>query len=214
VSIGQTVAASFQTPTLFVIASSLRDMQVDTSVSEADVGQLRTGAAAQISVPAYPNVVFRGTVQQVRVNPQSVQNVVTYDAIVAVHDESARLKPGMTANVTISVDARRHVLAIPAAALLFRPSGESATAGGTSAGPAPAATPAPVAGAPGSQAAVWVLRDGKPVSVPIVIGLSDGRNYEVRSGALRQGDRVIVGQLLAHQYTNANPMGGGPGFGR
>ena len=129
VSVGQTVAASFQTPTLFVIASSLRDMQVDTSVSEADVGQLRDGATARITVPAYPNTIFNGTVTQVRVNPTTVQNVVTYDAIVAVHDASARLKPGMTADVVIAVQTRNHVLAIPAAALLFKPAGESGRGG-------------------------------------------------------------------------------------
>jgi len=129
VSVGQTVAASFQTPTLFVIASSLRDMQIDTSVSEADVGQLRDGATARITVPAYPNTTFNGTVTQVRVNPTTVQNVVTYDAIVAVHDASARLKPGMTADVIIAVQTRNHVLAIPAAALLFKPAGGTGRGG-------------------------------------------------------------------------------------
>jgi HlyD family secretion protein len=217
VSIGQTVAASFQTPTLFVIASSLKDMQVDTSVSEADVGQLRTGAPAQIAVPAYPNVVFRGTVSQIRINPTTVQNVVTYDAIVAVHDASARLKPGMTADVIIGVDARKHVLAIPAAALLFRPaagSGQNSSSAGQAGSASSAASSQPVAGAPGSKVVVWVLRGGKLVSVPIVVGLSDGRNYEVRSGPLKAQDKVITGQLVTHQYTNTNPMGGGPGLGR
>jgi HlyD family secretion protein len=218
VSIGQTVAASFQTPTLFVIASSLKDMQVDTSVSEADVGQLATGAPAQIAVPAYPNVVFRGTVSQIRVNPTTVQNVVTYDAIVAVHDASARLKPGMTADVTIAVDARKHVLVIPAAALLYRPASGSGSSSGGSAGQgggaSSSASSQPVAGAPGSKVVVWVVRGGKAVSVPIVVGLSDGRNYEVRSGNLKAQDKVITGQLLTHQYSGANPIGGGPGLGR
>lgn len=215
ISIGQTVAASFQTPTLFVIASSLKDMQVDTSVSEADVGQLRAGAPADIVVPAYPNVIFRGTVQQVRVNPTTVQNVVTYDAIIGVHDASSRLKPGMTADVTISITTRQHVLAIPAAALLYRPSGGQG--GGQSGSPSSgssAATPPPIAGAPGSKVVVWVMRDSKMTSVPIIIGMSDGRNYEVRSGKLQPGDRVVIGQLQMHQVNNANPLGGGPGFGR
>lgn len=224
VSIGQTVAASFQTPTLFVIASSLRDMQVDASVSEADVGQLRTGAPAQIAVPAYPNVVFRGTVSQIRVNPTTIQNVVTYDAIVAVHDDSARLKPGMTADLTIDVAAKKHVLAIPAAALLYRPGvsssqgggggGQGGSGGSQGGGGASTSSSQAVAGAPGSKVVVWVLRAGKAVSVPIVVGLSDGRYYEVQSGALNAQDKLIIGQLLTHQYTNANPMGGGPGLGR
>lgn len=227
VSVGQTVAASFQTPTLFVIASSLRDMQVDTSVSEADVGQLQPGAAARITVPAFPNVVFKGTVTQVRVNPTTVQNVVTYDAIVSVHDDSARLKPGMTADVVMSVGSQQHVLAIPAAALLFHPldaqrlsgggfgGGGGGNGGSSSGGGQNGAGQqgGQVAGAPGSRASVYVLRAGKPVRVPIVIGANDGRRYEVRTGELQSGDQVIIGQLQANQYTSANPMVG-PGFGR
>jgi len=142
VSVGQTVAASLQTPTLFVIASSLKEMQVDVSVDEADVGQLRKGQSADITVPAFPNVAFHGVVQQVRVNPTTVQNVVTYDAVVTVHDEQARLKPGMTANITISVLRHNNVLSVPLAALLYRPanaragraSGESSPGGGSSGG--------------------------------------------------------------------------------
>lgn len=250
VSVGQTVAASLQTPTLFVIASSLRDMQVDVSVSEADVGQLKTGAQAQISVPAFPNVVFQGTVQQVRINPTTVSNVVTYDAIVAVHDDSSRLKPGMTADVVIALATHTHVLSIPAAALLFKPAGAASgggSRGGANAqagsGGAPGATgsagggrsaaqgggpsgvtgggasgipsgSSTVAGAQGSRATVWVLRAGKPQMVRIVIGISDGRNYEVLSGQLQPGDQVIVGQLQAQQVTGGTtPIAGGRGFG-
>jgi len=250
VSVGQTVAASFTTPTLFVIASSLKDMQVDTSVSEADVGQLKAGEAARIVVPAYPNTVFNGTVTQVRVNPTNVQNVVTYDAIVSVHDATSRLKPGMTADVTISIQSKSHVLAVPAAALLFRPTGAGATsrpgAGGSTTGqgggqgqggqgqtgqgqggsqsvgaagggsrPGGSSSQgggSQVAGSPGSRAVIYVLRDGKPVRTPIVIGLSDGRNYEVVRGDLKPGDAVIIGQLQSVQITNSNPIGGG--FGR
>jgi HlyD family secretion protein len=158
VSVGQTVAASLQTPTLFVIASSLKDMQVDASVSEADVGQLKTGAKAQISVPAFPNVVFQGTVQQVRINPTTVSNVVTYDAIVTVHDDSSRLKPGMTADVIIALTTHSHVLSIPAAALLFKPTGQAGASGargsrsGASGGGAPGGA-AGGGGAPGGAAA-------------------------------------------------------------
>ena len=245
VSVGQTVAASLQTPTLFVIASSLKDMQVDVSVSEADVGQLKTGAQAQISVPAFPNVVFAGTVQQVRINPTTVSNVVTYDAIVAVHDDSSRLKPGMTADVVIALTTHNHVLSIPAAALLFKPAGAAsgggsrggasgrsgsasgggssvggpaqggAAAGGATGGASAQGGSSTVAGAQGSRATVWVLRAGKAVPVRIVIGISDGRNYEVLGGQLQPDDQIIVGQLLTQQYSGTNPIGaGGPGFGR
>ena len=219
VSIGQTVAASFQTPTLFVIASTLKDMQVDVSVSEADVGELRVGQSASITVPAYPNTTFQGTVQQVRVNPTTIQNVVTYDTVVAIHDESARLKPGMTANVTINVAKRNHVLTVPIAALLYRPQTRAGAAGASAGGPpgggggsvmAGVATPAPVAGAPGSRVVIYALRQKQPQPVQIVIGMSDGQNFEIRSGDVHEGERVIIGQLQARQGGVANPFG----FGR
>jgi HlyD family secretion protein len=209
VSVGQTVAASLQTPTLFTIATNLTDMEVDTSVDEADVGNVHVGEAARITVTAYPNVTFTGTVQQVRVNPTVVQNVVTYDAVVAVHDTSGRLLPGMTAQVTIDTGTRTHVLAVPAAALLYRPLPQGGRAGGAPTGsggpggffapPTPSsgggAAGAPVAGAPGSQVTVWVLRSGRPVPVPVVIGLSDTRSVEITSGSLQEGDQVIVAQV-------------------
>ncbi len=219
VSIGQTVAASFQTPTLFVIASTLKDMQVDVSVDEADVGQLRKGQSAIITVPAYPNTSFKGTVAQVRVNPTTIANVVTYDAVVAIHDASARLKPGMTANVTIAVSTRNNVLAVPTAALLYKPRVSSASPSSAPAGPGGAggfavastsSTPPPLAGAPGSRAVVWTLGANKrPQPVQIVIGMSDGQNFEIRSGNLKEGDRVITGQLQARSGSTTNPLAGG-----
>jgi HlyD family secretion protein len=187
-------------------------------------------------VPAFPNVVFHGTVQQVRINPTTVSNVVTYDAIVAVHDDSSRLKPGMTADVIIALSTHKHALSIPAAALLFKPAGAAGGAGsrggggasggsgavpGAAGGSAAAGSgSAPsgssrVAGAQGSRSIVWVLRAGKPQMVRIVIGISDGRNYEVLSGQLQPGDQVIVGQLMAQQVSGStSPIAGGPGFGR
>jgi HlyD family secretion protein len=216
VSVGQTVAASFQTPTLFTLATNLTDMQVDTSVDEADVGNVRDGEAAHISVTAFPNVVFAGTVQQVRVNPTVVQNVVTYDAVVIVHDSSGRLLPGMTAQITIDIAKRTHVLAVPLAALLYRPlraagSPPAAPGGGLApSGAAPAATP--VAGAPGSQVTVWALRNGRPSPVSVVIGLSDGQNVEITKGNLRAGDAVIIAQVRGGARGGQAPRGG-PGVG-
>jgi len=159
-----------------------------------------------------------------------------------VHDESARLKPGMTADVIIAVSMQPHVLAIPAAALLFHPpstgrsggaSGGAASGGAQPSGGAPAAGGAASVGAaagggpsggaqgqsgsggaPGSQASIYVLQGGKPVRVRVVLGVNDGRFYEVRSGALRAGDRVIIGQLQANQITGSNPIAGGVGIGR
>jgi len=224
VSVGQTVAASFQTPTLFTLATNLTDMEVDTSVDEADVGNVRAGETAQISVTAFPNTVFSGTVQQLRVNPTIVQNVVTYDAVVIVHDTSGRLLPGMTGQVTINVATRQHVLAVPTAALLFRPlpqrSAPSAAPGGggffgvstPSNGTPPAS---PVAGAPGSRVTVWVLRGAQPSPASVVIGISDNQNVEITGGDLHAGDRVVVAQARGPARGGAG--GGGssaPGGGR
>jgi HlyD family secretion protein len=200
VSVGQTVAASFSTPTLFTLATNLTDMEVDTSVDEADVGNVRAGETAQITVTAFPNVTFSGTVQQVRVNPTVTNNVVTYDAVVVVHDTSGRLLPGMTAQVVINTGTQTHVLAVPTAALLYRPL--ATRSAGAAGGGAPGAgglvqagstqQGAPVAGAPGSTVTVWTLRNGRPAPVRIVIGLSDNQNVQVQSGGLREGDVVIV----------------------
>jgi HlyD family secretion protein len=216
VSIGQTVAASLQTPTLFTIATNLTDMQVDTSVDEADIGSLREGAAAEIVVTAFPNVVFTGTVKQIRINPTTVQNVVTYDAVVQVHDTTGRLLPGMTAQMTIQVGRKTHVLAVPIAAVLYRPlattGGNASGPGGGGFGPGPAPTsggaPAalPVSGAPGSKVTIWKLVDGKPVAQQVVIGLSDGKNLEITSDGVKEGDLVIVAQRRGN--------GGGSGAGR
>ena len=222
VSVGQTVAASLSTPTLFTLASNQADMQVDTSVDEADAGGVKTAAKARISVPAFPNVVFPGTVSQVRLNPTVVQNVVTYDAVVHIDDTSGRLFPGMTAQVTIETGQRSHVLSVPLPALLYNPAAVRGTGqgqgqggfggggfpgggggmggnrqagqGGFSAGVVQTQLGAAgLAGAPGSRVTLWVLRDG-PVPVNVVIGVSDGRNVEITSGDLNEGDEVIVAQ--------------------
>ncbi|MDQ6781590.1 MAG: efflux RND transporter periplasmic adaptor subunit [Candidatus Eremiobacteraeota bacterium] len=226
VSVGQTVAASLQTPTLFVIASSLKDMQVDVSVDEADVGQLRKGERADITVPAFPNVIFHGVVQQVRVNPTTVQNVVTYDAVVTVHDEPARLKPGMTANISISVVRRNNVLSVPLAALLYRPAQRGSQAAAQSGGPggganagASAAVPsassaAPVAGAPGSHVVLWTLdRNNRARPVPVTIGYSDGNNVEITAGDVVAGQQIITAELRNSAGRSAGPGGLTPGVG-
>jgi HlyD family secretion protein len=217
VSIGQTVAASLQTPTLFSLATNLTDMQVDTSVDEADAGSVRDGAAAQFTVTAYPNETFTGTVSQVRINPIVTQNVVTYDAVVTVHDTSGRLLPGMTAQVTIDVGKRTHVPVVPISAVLYRPLAAPSGGGGMfgaglvqSSGAAPAAQA--VAGAPGSQVTVWVLQDGHPAPRRIVIGLSDAKNVEITGGELRPGDPVIIAQRRGAAGKSAQ-AGGAAGGG-
>ena len=174
VTMGQTVAASFQTPTLFLIATNLRQMQVDTNVSESDIGAVRQGEAAQFTVGAFPGRMFRGTVAQVRQSPQNVQNVITYDVVVGVDNADLALKPGMTASVRIVTDSREGVLRVPEAALRYAPAGAPAQAG--------------------EATRVFVLRDNRPVAVPVVTGISDGTSVEVVQGNLRAGDQVVTAE--------------------
>jgi HlyD family secretion protein len=186
VDVGQTVAASLQAPTLFVIAEDLRKMQVDTSVAEADVGRLRDGMAATFTVDAYPTEVFRGTVRQIRNAPTTVQNVVTYDAVVDVENPELKLKPGMTANVTFVYAEKDDVLKVPNAALRFRPPPGFG-------GAAPGARGEGGAGPAGpDRRTVYVLRDGSPAPVRVRTGISDGSSTEVVEGDLRPGDRAIT----------------------
>jgi len=178
VSVGQTVAASLQAPTLFTIAQDLTEMKVDTSVDEADIGKVQIGQEAEFTVDAYPDTVFRGTVQDIYNQPIVVQNVVTYDAIIRVKNPELKLRPGMTANVTIRVAHKENVLKLPNAALRYRPERESGR-------PAPAKRGT-------KPTEVWVLREGKEVAVPVTLGLSDGSFTEVLSGDLKGGDAVIT----------------------
>jgi HlyD family secretion protein len=177
VTIGQTVAASFQTPTLFLIATDLTRMQVDTNTSESDIGTVVAGAPTDFTVEAFPDRIFHGRIVQVRQAPQVVQNVVTYDAVVGVDNPDFRLKPGMTATVSIVTAQRVDVLRVPDQALRFVPNGSTA----------------PQPGGPKSTR-VWVLRQGKAVDIPIRVGLDDGTYSEVAGGDLRADDRVIIGE--------------------
>src|SRR5436190_5901665 len=179
VAVGQTVAASFQTPTLFLIAGDLTKMQVDTNVSESDVGRVRDGQPAAFTVEAYPGQPFHGKVAQVRNAPITVQNVVTYDVVIAVENPGLELKPGMTANVSITTAKRDQALRIPVRALRFRPDG---------AGP----------GTPGAngkeESVVYVLApDGALRRVEVEAGIRDNQRAEVLKGDLHEGDPIVVG---------------------
>lgn len=178
---GQTVAASFQTPTLFLIATDLSKMQVDTNVSESDVGGIRVGDKAQFRVEAFPDRSFNGLVTQVRQAPQTVQNVVTYDVVVAVDNRELLLKPGMTATVRIVTAKREHVLRVPDQALRYVP-------GGLSSSGQNATTPSPQ---------LWILRNGRPTRVVVVTGLDDDSFTEITSGEVQVGDKVIVSESSA-----------------
>ena len=177
VTMGQTVAASFQTPTLFLIATDLTKMQVDTNVSESDIGGIKDGNKGIFTVDAYPKRTFNGVVTQVRQSPQTVQNVVTYDIVVSVDNTDLALMPGMTAAARVISDQRDNVLRVPSQALRYTPGGVRSPAGGTA-----------------EQARIWALRDGKPVAIPIVAGLDDDSFVEIVKGDLKPDDRVVVSE--------------------
>ena len=182
VDVGQTVAASFQTPTLFNIAQDLTKMQIDTSVDEADIGKIKVDQDVEFSVDAYPDALFKGKVSQVRISPTTVSNVVTYDVVVLVDNKDIKLKPGMTANVSVITSIRDGVLRVPNAALRFKPETQETKA----------AKGAPKKTGP----AVWTLVENKPKRVPITTGISDGTNTEVISGDIKEGREVITESLV------------------
>ncbi len=191
VDVGQTVAASFQAPTIFVIAEDLAKMQVDTSVAEADVGRLRDGMPADFTVDAYPAEIFHGIVRQIRNSPQTVQNVVTYDAVIDVANPRLELRPGMTANVTFTYADRDGVLRVPNAALRFRPTPELLGAAGGAASPGRPAAGAGAAVTP-DRRTLWLVADGRARPVPVRTGISDGRFSEILEGEVRPGDLAVT----------------------
>ncbi|HEY3450252.1 MAG TPA: efflux RND transporter periplasmic adaptor subunit [Myxococcales bacterium] len=193
IDVGQTVAASFQSPTLFTIAQDLSKMQVDTSVSEADVGRVRAGMVVSFAVDAYPERRFEGVVRQVRDSATTVQNVVTYDAVIDVANPDLLLKPGMTANVAFVWAERDGVLRLPNAALRFRPEPDAlALAQRDPKAPAGRAKPAVIPQAKAGERLVWVVKDGKPEAVGVRVGLSDGTWTELLSGPIEEGQALVT----------------------
>ncbi len=188
ITTGQTVAASFQTPTLFLIATDLTKMQVDANVSESDIGNAKAGSPASFSVEAYPDRTFSGTVTQVRQAPQTVQNVVTYDVVISVSNPDLALKPGMTATVHIVADEHKDVLRVPVTALRFVPGGVPEAHG------AAKAAFDEVGEELGNQGRVWMLRENRPDPIPVSIGLEGDSYAEIQSGALKAGDQVVVSE--------------------
>jgi HlyD family secretion protein len=186
VTIGQTVASSFQTPTLFLIATDLARMEVDTNVSESDIGGIKPGNRATFTVDTYPKRTFEGTVSQVRQSPQTVQNVVTYDIVVSVDNSDLKLMPGMTAASRIVIDQRADVIRIPNQALRYTPNGFAGAA------------------QPG-RAQVFVLRNGRPIAVPVTTGLDDDSFTEIVGGELKPGDIVITAEVMATSSKTVAP---------
>lgn len=237
--VGQTVAASFQAPTLFEIAQDLTKMQVQADVDQSDIGRVKVGQVARFSVDAYPDEEFRGRISQIRFNAQVNQNVVTYPVILEVENPEGRLRPKMTANVTINVDTVRDVLRVPNTALRFKPAqdgsekeargGSSGSGGdpmqrmarsGQGSGPAGAASQLPGGrrrgGAEAKMQTVYTLSAEKKLTpVEIRTGISDGRYTYVVSGGLKVGDAVVVGLATAKVEGPQSGLGGagGPGGG-
>jgi HlyD family secretion protein len=215
VNVGQTVAASLSAPVIFTIAQDLRKMEVHTNVAESDIGRLKPGMRVSFTVDAYPGEPFRGSIRDIRNAPQVVQNVVTYDAVIDVANPDLKLKPGMTATVSIVTDRRRDVMAVPNTALRFRPEGAQATGaasgapGGGQAGGRQRRERAEAGQRQGQRQnddsdddaaapvivkrTVYVLVDGAPVPREVITGLTDGRVTEVTGGDLKEGEAVIVG---------------------
>ena len=215
VDVGQTVAASFQTPTLFQIAQDLSRMQIDSNVAEADIGKVRVGQMARFNVDAFPGRRFEGRVKQIRLSPIIQQNVVTYDVVVEVDNQDLALMPGMTAYISVQVDRRDDALLVPSAALRFRPkdagaNGKSGTADKATGNGKPDAGADRRRGAKGDGAnrapggRVYVVRGKELVGVAVQTGLTDGKQVEIVSGELKVGDRVAVQSKLGDGTTGTS----------
>jgi HlyD family secretion protein len=234
VDVGQTVAASLSAPTLYTIANDLTQMQVIANIDQADIGLVEQAKSVKFSVDAFPGKDYDGKIRQMRLNPQNVQNVVTYNVVIDVSNPEQKLKPGMTANLTITIDERNNVLKVPNSALRFAPQDATAqkpapttpgtgnsnsqgrrkqqtdNANGANSAASPQSgearlTPPTSPVLAGQTRLVWVLgADGKPQSRRIKVGLTDGAATEVVEGNLQEGEMVITGQTLSSSTTQTN----------
>lgn len=234
VDVGQTVAASMQAPTLFVIARDLTRMQARASISEADIGRIQSGQPVAFRVDAYPDETFVGTVTQIRLQPVIEQNVVSYTTVIDVPNPDLKLKPGMTANVTVKIARNDDVLRVPNAALRFRPTAELFTALGQAAPESvePSGAPVATSGArqptaqarervpqgataqhagrkdDGTRARVWVIRDNRLEAVTVQLGITDGTATAIVGGDLTEDAQVVTGitTTATATQTTASPL--------
>ncbi len=237
VNVGQTVAASLSAPTLFTIANDLTKMQVIANIDQADIGLVENAKSVKFSVDAFPGKEFDGKIEQMRLNPQNVQNVVTYNVVIDVDNPEQKLKPGMTANLTVTIDERNNVLKVPNASLRFMPqdangqrssgnyNGQArrqSSGNGPTDPTAKSGTGGDVQFAPptapvlaGQTRNVWVMgQDGTPQRRRIKVGLTDGASTEVVEGNLVEGEMVITGQTLSSSAAKSNTnQSSAPGFG-
>lgn len=188
---GQPVAASFQAPEHFVIAQDLKKMQIEVNVSEADIASVKEGQEAEFTLDGYPDMTFKGIVRQVRLSPTTVSNVVTYTVVVAVDNEDLKLKPGMTANVSIITSKREHVLCVPNFALKFTPDPN---------------------GPKYREQGIWIYAGHKPKRIPVKTGLSDDSYTEIISNNIKEGDLVVTGIKGDKKKKKAMSGGGGRGM--
>ncbi|HVA34310.1 MAG TPA: efflux RND transporter periplasmic adaptor subunit [Candidatus Baltobacteraceae bacterium] len=225
VSLGQTVAASLQTPTLFTIAQDLAKMEVDINVGEPDIGGVKQGDSVDFTVLAYPAQIFHGTVRQVRINPQTLNNVVTYDVVVDVNNPGGKLLPGMTANATVNVASANNALVVPLSALhaaLRQAQGDTGSTSGASTGASPWGGSGGASGsvAAGQNATVMVQRNGKLQRVQVQVGLVTSTQAAVtpiNGSTLSEGDNVVTAFSGTRKSGGAagarSPLAGGPGRG-
>ncbi len=176
VEVGQTVAASFQTPTLFTVAEDLNKMRIETSVSEADIGKVKVGQDVEYTLDGYPDSIFTGKVTQVRLSPITESNVVTYTVIIEVENDEGKLLPGMTANVSIITDKKENVLTVPNQALKFTVEGNKQKY---------------------EKKGIWIDKKGKPVRIDIETGVSNESYTQIISDKIKAGDKVYTGKVLS-----------------
>ncbi len=193
VDVGQPVAASFQAPELFTIAQDLKKMQIEVNVSEADIGKVKEGQKAEYTLDGYPDATFHGIVTQVRLNSTTTSNVVTYTVIVSVDNEDLKLKPGMTANVSIITSQNKDVLCVPSVALKYTPE---------------------TTGVRYKEQGIWILDDNRPVRIPVKEGASDDSNVQIITNKLKVGDKIIVGSTgkAGKNIGQTRRRGGPPGM--
>ncbi len=195
IDVGQPVAASFQAPELFKIAQDLKKMQIEVNVSEADIGKVKEGQEVEYTLDGYPDSTFNGVVTQVRLDSTTTSNVVTYTVIVSVSNEDLKLKPGMSANVSIITSRNKNVMCAPNIALKFSPE---------------------TTGQKYRQQGVWILEKGKPVRIDIKEGASDDLNVQIISNKLKLGDEIIIGSTTGKMpqkgMANGKRRGGPPGM--
>ena len=205
VDVGQTVAASLQTPTLFKIAQDLSKMQIDTSFAEADIGRIQVGQVAKFNVDAFPNTNFEGVVKQIRLNPTNTANVVTYNIVVSVDNPDQKLLPGMTAYVNITFAKHDNVLLVPNAALRYRPKNEETM---MALKKEDKKSDKPKAEDDGlARGKVYILKDNKPQMVRVKTSITNGKYTEIISSELKPNDLVITGDMMGDQKLGSSAQG-------